>query len=56
MGTTSTPLSSTFNVKSELKEEFDIQTDILPNSDNTSKNFRSEIIKTAILVCVFIFL
>ena len=30
MGTTSTPLSSTFNIKTELKEEFDIQNEILP--------------------------
>ena len=55
MGATTTPLSSTFNIKSESKEEFDLQNEILPSSENSNKNFRSELLKTAILVGVFIF-
>ena len=41
--------------KNELKEDFDIQHEMLPNPENTDKNFRSELIKTAVLVSIFIF-
>ena len=55
MGATSTPLSSKFNIKNELKEDYDIQNDIIPNPDISNKNLRSELIKTVLLIGVFIF-
>ena len=55
MGTNTTPLSPSFNLKNENIEEFDF-TNATPNSnENSNQKIRNDLFKTAVLIGVFIF-
>jgi transcriptional regulator with XRE-family HTH domain len=55
MGTNTTPLSSSFNIKNENTEEFDYINDTLHSVKNSSQKIRNDLIKTIILIGIFIF-
>jgi len=55
MGTNTTPLSSSFNVKNENTEEFDFINDGHNSVENSNQKIRNDLIKTVILISVFIF-
>ena len=55
MGTNTTPLSATFNSKNENKEEFEFLNDLSPSPDESNQKIRKDLIKTTILIGVFIF-
>ncbi len=55
MGTSSIPLSSTFKLKSEFKEEFDFLNENSSSNEDSNQKVRKDLIKTIMLVCVFVF-
>ncbi len=55
MGTNTTPLSPSFNVKNENTEEFDFTNEPTPSSENSNQKIRKDLLKTAVLIGIFIF-
>lgn len=55
MGTNSIPLSPSFNVKNENIEDFEFTNDSSSSSENSNKKIRKDLLKTAVLIGVFIF-
>ena len=55
MGTNSIPLSPSFNVKNENIEDFEFTNDSSSSSENSNQKIRKDLLKTAVLIGVFIF-
>ena len=55
MGTNSIPLSPSFNVKNENIEDFEFTNDSSSSSENSNQKIRKDLLKTTVLIGVFIF-
>ncbi|MAJ33119.1 MAG: hypothetical protein CMF95_00980 [Candidatus Marinimicrobia bacterium] len=55
MGTNTIPLSPSFNLKNENTEEFDFINESSSSNENSNQQIRKDLLKTAILIGVFIF-